>query len=129
MEDDYDDPGLNNIADSVRADFSYISKLLDVLEKYGVINVDKIVLRGADATKDNIINVLKKLKLNKNDVLMVYFSGHGGMEKGQLFLETADIEQLYRSELEKIVKAKDAKLKLVFTDACSSSIDGLIAAG
>ncbi|NPV00992.1 MAG: caspase family protein [Brevinematales bacterium] len=127
MEDDYDDPGLNNIADSVRADFSYISKLLDVLEKYGVINVDKIVLRGADATKDNIVKVLKKLKLNKNDVLMVYFSGHGGMENGQLFLETADIEQLYRGELEEIVEAKDAKLKLVFTDACSSSIDGLIA--
>ncbi|OHD54997.1 MAG: hypothetical protein A2Y33_03260 [Spirochaetes bacterium GWF1_51_8] len=127
MEDDYDDPGLNNIADSVRADFSYITKFLDVLEKNDIINVDKIVIRGSEATKDNIMNVLKKLKLNKNDVLMVYFSGHGGMEGGKLFLETSDLEQIYRSELAKVVESKDAKLKLVFTDACSSSIDGLIA--
>jgi len=125
IEDDYDDPGLNAISVSARMDYGYISKLLEILEQKAIVPVEKTLLQGDSATYDAIVAVLQNISVKKDDILLVYFSGHGGMEGGQTFLATAENNPLYRTELENLVKVKPARLKIIITDACSSSIEGL----
>ncbi|OHD54140.1 MAG: hypothetical protein A2Y33_10535 [Spirochaetes bacterium GWF1_51_8] len=126
-EDDYDNAYLNNIADSVRVDYENMEKFVDILAGMGILKVKKIVVKGSDATYQGIVDALNGLTkgVDKDDVVLVHFAGHGGMTGGKTFLATADDKYLYRDDMEKLVKAIPVRLKLVFTDACSSSIDAL----
>lgn len=125
IEDQYDEPELNNISDSTNMDYGLVSKFLDTLQKQNVIPVEKTVLRGGTASYKNITTLLKNIKVTANDVLFFYFSGHGGMENKKTFILTCEGAFLYRTELEAFVKSKPVRLALVFTDACSSSIESV----
>jgi hypothetical protein len=125
IEDDYEKPELNNISDSTNMDYGLVSKFLDTLGKQNVIPVEKTVLRGQTASYKNITTLLKNIKVSANDVIFFYFSGHGGMEKKNTFILTSENTFLYRSELESLIRAKPVRLSLVFTDACSSSIESV----
>lgn len=126
-EDEYQNPWLNNIADSVRVDFENMSRFVDILDAWSIMKVDKIIVKGTKATYNGIVDTLKGLakSVDKDDVLLVHFAGHGGMTGGKTFLATADEKYLYRDTIEELVNAIPVRLKLVFTDACSSSIDAL----
>lgn len=125
IEDQYDEPELNNISDSTNMDYGLVSKFLDTLHKQNVIPVEKTVLRGSTASYKNITTLLRNIKVAADDVLFFYFSGHGGMKNKKTFILTCDGAFLYRTELEAFIKAKPARLALIFTDACSSSIESI----
>ncbi|ALG69080.1 caspase family protein [Beggiatoa leptomitoformis] len=127
IEDDYKDTDLNSISDSIKVDYGNLSKLLKILDERGIISVKKTVLRGRQATLARIQETIDKTTVDADDVLLFYFSGHGGMEKGKTFLYTADSANLDRQNLEKSIVAKNARLKIILTDACSNSIDGIVA--
>ncbi len=125
IENEYNDPQLNSIMESTSMDAGFVSKFLNILSEQNIIPVEKTLLQGQNATRKNIITLLKNIQINSNDVLFIYFSGHGGMKKKETFLLTAEGDYLYRDELESLVKSKPARLSLVFSDACSSSIDAI----
>jgi hypothetical protein len=125
IENQYDSPQLNNITESTNMDQGFVNKFLDILTNQNVIRVEKTLLQGPNATRKNITTLLKNLQITSRDVLFIYFSGHGGMDKKNTFLLTADGGFLYRNELESLVKTKPARLSLVFSDACSSSIEAI----
>jgi hypothetical protein len=126
-EDEYQNPWLNNIADSVRVDFDNMSRFMDILDAWDIVKVNKIIVKGKKATYNGIVDALKSLTkgVDKDDVVLVHFAGHGGMTGGKTFLATADEKYLYRETVEELIMAVPVRLKLVFTDACSSSIDAL----
>lgn len=123
IEDDYIEPQLNSIAESTHSDYNLVSKFLDLIDRKKIMTVEKTVLQGTNATRKNIVTLLKNIKLTSNDILLFYFSGHGGMINNNTFLLTAEGDCLFRTELESLVKSHPTRLSLVFTDACSSSID------
>ncbi len=123
--DNYISSENNNIAQSVRVDMGTMTQLFNILEKRNILKVEKIILQGTKATKANIKMALQNLQTGNDDVVMVYFSGHGGMQDKKTFLMTADEKDLWRNELETWLKPKAARLKILITDACSNDIDGL----
>jgi hypothetical protein len=129
IQDNYIDSGLNSIAEDVRLDLGHVQSFLNNLEKGKVIDVEITVLKGKNATYANMEKLLKNVETAKDDVLLFYFSGHGGMDKNKTFLLTADKKFFYRDDIEKLLKSKDAKLKIAVSDACSSSIGGMDARG
>ena len=125
--DNYASSENNNIAQSVRVDMGTMTQLFNILEKRNILKVEKTILQGTKATKANIKMALQNLQVGNDDVVMVYFSGHGGMQDRKTFLMTADEKDLWRNELETWLKPKNARLKILITDACSNDIDGLSA--
>lgn len=122
--DHYITPENNHIAQSLRMDLGTVNQLLDILEKRKIATVEKILLQGTKATMANILQTMKSLQSGPNDVILYYFSGHGLMEKGKTYMLTADEKNLGRAEVEAIMKSKNARLKMIITDACSNDIDG-----
>ena len=125
--DDYISAENNAIADGVKRDKAIVEKFLDRLIERKIVTVEKTVLQGKKATTANVKKTLASLKVGKNDILFVYFSGHGGMENNKTFLFFCDDESIARDELEKIVSGKNARLSFLISDACSSSIDSVMA--
>ena len=125
--DHYITPENNDIAQSLRVDLGTVSQLLDILEKRKIATVEKIVLQGTKATIANIRSTMNSLQAGPNDVILYYFSGHGLMEKGKTYMLTADEKNLGRAEVEDIMKTKNARFKMLITDACSNEVDGLTA--
>lgn len=125
--DHYVTPENNAIAQSLRVDLGTVNQLLDILGKRKIATVDKIVLQGTKATMANILSTMNSLQANPNDVILYYFSGHGLMEKGKTYMLTADEKNLGRAQIESIMKSKNARFKMLITDACSNDVDGMTA--
>ncbi len=74
------------------------------------------------ATKNNIKNTMKRLfsKAGSNDLIFVYFSGHG-LPGAFLPIDYDGFEnQLFHSEFRSILDQSKAKYKLCLADACHS---------
>jgi hypothetical protein len=126
--DDYESAENNGISQSVKVDLATLTRFLDVLEKRGIAKVEKTLLQGRKATLANINNAVKNVTAGPDDIVLFYFSGHGGMEKGKTFIFTSDEQNLDRGKLQTAINAKPARLKIILTDACSNAIDGIMAA-
>ncbi|OHD61905.1 MAG: hypothetical protein A2014_11840 [Spirochaetes bacterium GWF1_49_6] len=125
LEDKYNYKKLNDIAQGVRVNYKHIKKLLRILEDNHIVDVEETVISGKDATKKNILKTIGDMKVDRDELFLVYFAGHGGMKKGKTFFSTAEGGMIYRKDFEEIVKEKPAKLKILITDACSASIEEL----
>lgn len=81
----------------------------------------KIVI-DEDATREKILKVLQHtlLKADENDVVMVYFSGHG-LEGSFVPIDFDGYENLIQhEEVIEILSASKARYKMCFADACHS---------
>ena len=123
--DNYISPENNEIAQSVRVDMGTLTQMLNILENRKIVTVEKIILQGNKATLANIQKTLKTITSGPDDIILFYFSGHGGMENGKTFIVTADERNLHRVDIEKMISATPARLKMIITDACSNAIEGL----
>ena len=123
--DNYISPENNEIAKSVRVDMGTLTQMLNILENRKIVTVEKIILQGNKATLANIQKTLKTITSGPDDIILFYFSGHGGMENGKTFIVTADERNLHRVDIEKMISAAPARLKMIITDACSNAIEGL----
>lgn len=89
----------------------------------GALTDDQInILIDEDATKEKIINALTSTcqKAGENDLVMIYFSGHG--LRGAFLPIDFDGYQnkLEHEEVNEILQNSHAKYKLVIADACHS---------
>lgn len=123
--DKYDDPSSNNIAASVRNDYSTLSQFFTLLENRNLYTVEKITLKGGNTKLSDITKTLEKINSSKDDIIFVYFSGHGGMDKDGTFVVCSDGEFLYRKRAESLISQKPNKFSVLITDACSNDIDGI----
>lgn len=81
-------------------------------------SADKIkLLLNRSATRDNVLKAATDLftATNENDIVVFYFSGHGG--KGVFF---AHDKALAYDDLKKIFKKTRAHRKIIFADSCLS---------
>jgi len=123
--DNYESPENNVVAQSVRVDMGTITQMLNVLEKRNIVKIERTVIQGKRATLANIKNTLSNIRVEKDDILLFYFSGHGGMINGKTYLVTSDEQELTRVSIEGIINTKPARLKMIITDACSNDAEGM----
>ena len=112
---------------------------LEQQKRYERVNV--IPLHDADATKDNIVNALRRLaqQAQPEDAVIIYFAGHGTAQQNQFYLIPQDLgykgrrdsldekglrEILAHSisdrELQDLLEPIDAASFLLVIDACNS---------
>ena len=87
-------------------------------------------LPGLKPTRDNILRWVEDIKPQRNDVVFVYFSGHGAMQT-ETFL-TVEGQRLYRNELVDALKAAPAwqcRLKILITESCNIKIPSTSGSG
>ncbi len=123
--DNYEDESANNIATSVRNDYSTISQFLTLLENRNLYSVEKITLKGRNTKIADVTKALQNINSTKDDILIVYFSGHGGMDGDGTFLVCSDGESLYRKQAESIISKKPNRFCMLITDACSNDVEGV----
>ena len=126
--DDYEDAESNNISASTKVDLGTVSRLLTTLDKRKIVKVEKKVIRGRSATLKNVNSAIDALSAGKDDIVLFYFSGHGGMENNKTFMVTSDGKFLFRDDLKSRINSKQARLKIIISDACSNDIDGIMVA-
>ena len=116
-----DDPRIGN---NVQVDRKNIVQLLGSIENE-LCEVETTTLLSSkdQATRDSVLQWIRNVNTEKNDILFVYYAGHGGMnDKKQTFLVTEG-KWLYRSELvNAIEQVKSHRLTLLITDCCSSLV-------
>lgn len=80
------------------------------------------VLIDEDATKVNIISSMNELfgKADKNDLVLLYFSGHGLMGSFLPIDYDGYNNKLNHNEIQEIFESSRAKYKLCIADACHS---------
>lgn len=97
----------------------------------GVYHVEETVYLSSrgETTVDNVLRWVRNVPSTSQDVVFVYYSGHGAMvsktdRRTWLALDSTSAgqrtERLYRDDLADAVKSRPGRLKLIVTDACSS---------
>ncbi len=80
------------------------------------------VLIDEDATRANMLRTMKRVygKADRNDVVMLYFSGHG-LQGSFVPSDFDGLKNLVKhTEVKEILQSSKAKHKIVFADACHS---------
>lgn len=108
-----------NIAKGVRVDLENIKRTLS--EHIPKSRHTVTVIDGPAITPDRVLNYFKSLKVQPTDGLLFYYSGHGSMRdgKGHTLELQKGTHPLFRSDLIKAMKAKQAAATIVLTDCCS----------
>lgn len=82
---------------------------------------------SAFASNDNILKWITEVRVDTDDVVWVYFSGHGGVHSGtDDFYLSLPGEDVDRNRLAQKINGLSCRLKILTTDACSYSGDPVV---
>ena len=91
-----------------------------------VYPVKKTIYLSSNRTthRDLVLNWVRKVDSDPNDVILVYYGGHGAMVSNdykETYIQLTD-GKLFRSELANTIQSKKScRLKLLITEACSTA--------
>jgi hypothetical protein len=118
-----------SIGDSVKIDGDNIRELLqNRVDNIYETRVKTLYSSAGEATVSNIQREIRALRPGPDDVVLFYFSGHGGMVSQtdrRTFLTVTDdaninkYTTLLREDVEAAVTAHNCRLHLIITDCCS----------
>ena len=79
------------------------------------------------ASSDNILDWISQLRPNSDDIVWVYYSGHGGVHSGtdNFYLSLLG-GKFDRNRFARRIEALPCRLKILMTDACSYSGDPVV---
>ena len=122
------DPALGS---SVKVDEEIIREFLKgKVDRVYETNIKTLYSSAGETTAANIQREIRALSPGRDDVVLFYFSGHGGMisqTDRRTFLIVTDPANpsrganLLRADLEADIDAHNCRLKLIITDCCSNS--------
>ncbi|MXV75172.1 caspase family protein [Candidatus Poribacteria bacterium] len=115
-----DDPSIGR---NVRVDKKRIQHMLDSVENELSWDVERTDLLSSEdnATRAKILEWVKNIRANPNDVVFIYYAGHGGMNRSKETFLATEGQYLYRKELVNALEnVKLPRLTCLITDCCSS---------
>lgn len=119
---------------SVQKDLVNLSSQMKDVSVFLKIPLNYVEVSGANFNKKNVENAVNNLKPGPNDVVIFYYSGHGysndqnaTQQYPQFDLRESRFEDilvatLNASDVMDKIKAKNARLNLVLSDCCNSSL-------
>lgn len=78
-----------------------------------------------DATPDRVLTAIAELRANRNDVILIYYTGHGGLDDRGSYFHMAG-GRLYRDEVIAAAKEHGTRLVVLLTDCCNARDDGRV---
>ena len=111
----------------IRNEFGGIAKALGM-------NYDEILISGDDFEMDNVVEAIDGLEPESNDVVVFVYTGHGFRFQDQEDVfpcldltsnayDDSDANYLQLIDIYNAIVEKDARLNLVLSDCCNSTID------
>lgn len=99
-----------------------VEGLLRQVRRVYDVDTDVYLSSRGETTPRNVLRWVQDLRPARDDVVFIYYGGHGGMvsrtdRRTYLYLTNGE---LYRTDLEAAVKSHFCRLKIIVTDACSS---------
>ena len=116
-----DDPTIGN---NVEVDRKRVKQLLTSVQS-GICEVKITNLLSSEdaATRDKVLQWVQNVSIATDDVLFIYYAGHGGMTRDQQTFLATEGKRLFRSELVAAIKqVKSHRLTILITDCCSSLV-------
>lgn len=119
---------------SVQKDLVNLSSQIKDVSVFLKIPLNYVEVSGANFNKKNVENAVNNLKPGPNDIVIFYYSGHGysndqntTQQYPQFDLRESRFDDilvatLNASEVMDKIKAKNARLNLVLSDCCNSSL-------
>ena len=88
------------------------------------VSIDELLSNDRQLTKANIFGWLQGINPGPDDVVFVYYSGHGfadktGAKERYIYVEDSEDGKLYRKELVKAMEGLNCRLKILITDISS----------
>jgi hypothetical protein len=113
----------SNIGSSVQADLNKLNEFAQrVVQGTGMVQ-DSIVLTGESLTKEAVVETVKKLSVNPQDVIYFHFSGHGvNTQTGSKWpaLVTKGKQLVEFDWIVSALKQKKPRLLIAMADACNN---------
>lgn len=116
-----DDP---SIGKNVEIDRKRVKQLLKAIENE-ICEVEMTTLLSSrdTATRNGILRWVQNIDVTAEDVVFIYYAGHGGMQRGQKTFLATEGQWIFRSELVKAIESvNEHRLAILITDCCSSLV-------
>ncbi|MGB9597426.1 MAG: caspase family protein, partial [Candidatus Poribacteria bacterium] len=119
-----------SIGRAVEVDRQRIEGMLKVASGICDVKIEQLLSSRGELKSEPVLQWLKNVNLDSNDTLLIYYSGHGGMNKNkETFLYLQD-GYFFRSKLVNAIEsAKKCRLKMLITDCCSDGPETEVPAG
>lgn len=117
-----DDPSVGR---NVRVDRKRIQHVLDSIQNELSFDIERTDLLSSEdrATRAEVLEWVKNIRVNPNDVVFIYYAGHGGMNRNKETFLATEGQYLYRKELVNALEnVKLPRLTCLITDCCSSLV-------
>ncbi len=112
------------IGRNVKIDQKRMQQLLDAIHNdFSEVETVTLLSSEGTATRNRVLRWVQNINVAENDIVFIYYAGHGGMNPNrQTFLATEG-KWLFRSELVNAIKqVKSHRLTLLITDCCSNLV-------
>ena len=115
-----------DVADALRADLDHMSQLVETIAAYTGLTLRKYIFSGGQATVSRVRRTVGSLDVSPNDVLLFYFSGHGGRVAStnsqwpDMYLKDS---KMNLADIFSGLRSKRGRLVFALGDACNSYLD------
>lgn len=116
-----DDP---SIGKNVEVDRKRVRQLLKTVEnKICEVEITTLLSSKDTATRDGILRWVRHVDVTAEDIVFIYYAGHGGMKSHKETFLATEGQWIFRSELVKAIKrVNEHRLTILITDCCSSLV-------
>ena len=121
-----DDP---SVGQNVKVDRKRIQHMLDSVQNELSWDLERTDLLSSQdsATRTKVLEWIKNIRTNPNDVVFIYYAGHGGMNRNKETFLATEGQYLYRKELVNALESIELpRLTCLITDCCSSLVQSAL---
>jgi hypothetical protein len=122
------------IGESCLVDYNNIKRTASEIAYYTELQINKKYFKGVEFNQENLKKTLEELKINKNDVVFFYYSGHGYrtvnseskfprmaiFKTGETLSENT--QGVSTEEVKQFITSKEPRLTIIFVDACNVTV-------
>lgn len=114
-----------NISESVIRDGETVQKSLGVLQSENISQLNMTIMRSSErkVTTSDMIEWIGNIDPSDNDVVMVYYSGHGFIDdQNKHFVTFEEGDTIARTDIISRLKEINCRLQILITDSCSNLV-------
>lgn len=119
---------VNNITEITKPDIAIVQRELKQAAYYTKLHLKEKYFYGRDFNPNKVMSYIQQLKIEPSDVIVFYFSGHGYRTQNKsTHWPNLNFEfnqpGLDFKILADAIKAKNARLSLIFADCCNNFVE------